>query len=169
MSSQQLHPGVTDGVILRVGECRPVHQILTLFRPKNIIFYTRSQTRFLKSKPFFRPGLKVEIMSSFLRLERKQKIFQMHFRTRIFLLLRSYSFRIGTTNTFIHFRSSLENHTRFQTKQKQKGKKTNLCGGTNPYGLHREVPLPPPPPLGQLCYKNNNNGPYVLFQTVFKH
>ena len=92
-------------------------------------------------------------MSSFLRLERKQKIFQMHFRTRIFLLLRSYSFGIGTTNTFIHFRSSLENHTRFQTKQKQKGKKTNLCGGTNPYGLHREVPLPPPPLLGNCVTK----------------
>ena len=30
-SSQQLHPGVGDGVILLVGECRPVHQILTLY------------------------------------------------------------------------------------------------------------------------------------------
>ena len=34
---------------------------------------------------------------------------------RIFLYL-SYSFGIETINTFIHSRSSLENHTRFQTK-----------------------------------------------------
>ena len=74
------------------------------------------------------------------------KNFSNAFRTRIFLLLRCYSFGIGTTNTFIRFRSSLENHTRFQTKQKQKGKKTNLCGGTYLYGLYREVPLSPPPP-----------------------
>ena len=33
----------------------------------------------------------------------------------MFLFL-SYSFGIETINTFIHSRSSLENHTRFQTK-----------------------------------------------------
>ena len=37
------------------------------------------------------------------------------FQIRIFLFL-SYSFGIETTNTFINSRSSLENHTRFQTK-----------------------------------------------------
>ena len=31
-------------------------------------------------------------------------------------LFLSYSFGIETINTFIHSRSSLENHTRFQTK-----------------------------------------------------
>ena len=56
VSSQQLHMG-REGMVLPVGVCRPVHQILTLFWPKNAIFYTPSQTRLLKSKPFFRPGL----------------------------------------------------------------------------------------------------------------
>ena len=106
-------------------------------------------------------------MSSYLRLECKQKFRHWNaFWTRIFLHFRSYSSGIETTNTFIRFRSSLENHTRFQTKQKQKGKNAKLCGGTNPYGLQREVPHPPPPPPPpvQLCYKNNNNnGPIWLF------
>ena len=44
-------------------------------------------------------------MSSLLQLERQQKDF--------FL---SYSFIIETTNTFIHYRSCLVNHARFQTK-----------------------------------------------------
>ena len=132
-------------MVLLVGECRPVHQILTLFRPKNIIFYTRSQTRFLiKIQTIFQtwPLGGNYVIISYTRAQTKN--FANAFRTRIFLLLRSYSFGIGTTNTFIHFRSSLENHTRFQTKQKQKGKKTNLYGGTYLYGLYREVPHPPP-------------------------
>ena len=46
-----------------------------------------------------------EIISSLLRLERQQKDF--------FL---SQSFIIEATNTFIHYRSSVVNHTRFQTE-----------------------------------------------------
>ena len=42
-------------------------------------------------------------------------ISQIPFRIRIFLFF-SYSFGIKTINTFIHYRNSLENHTRFQTK-----------------------------------------------------
>ena len=56
-------------------------------------------------------------MLSLLRLERKQKIIQ--FQIRIFLFL-SNSFGIETINTFTHSRSSLENHTRFQTKMGKK-------------------------------------------------
>ena len=52
---------------------------------------------------------------SLLRLERKQKKYSNPIRIRIFLFL-SYSFEIETINTFIHSRSCLENHTRFQTK-----------------------------------------------------
>ena len=85
-------------------------------------------------------------MSSLLRLECKQKISSNAFRTRIFLHFRSYSSGIETTNTFIRLRSSLENHTRFQTKKKQKGKNTNLCCGIYLYGLYREVSHPTPPP-----------------------
>ena len=96
------------------GVCRTVLQILTLFQTKNVIFHTRFQTTPLKSIPVFRPGLQTEIMSSLLRLERKQKKFSL-----IFLFL-SYSFGIETINTFIHSRSSFENHTRFQTKMQGK-------------------------------------------------
>ena len=52
-------------------------------------------------------------MSSLLRLERKQNNSSNPFRICIFLFL---SFETETINTFIHSRSSLENHTRFQTK-----------------------------------------------------
>ena len=55
-------------------------------RPKNVIFHTRFQTRPLKSKHILRPDLEAKIMSSFLRLKRKQKISSNTFRTRIFLL-----------------------------------------------------------------------------------
>ena len=89
-------------------------------------------------------------MSSFIRLERKQTIPPIAFRICKFLL-RSYSFGIETINTFIHPRSSIENHTRFQIKmgkvysrfQTRKDKKNpTLLGGTYLYGLCRGVPLP---------------------------
>ena len=50
-------------------------------------------------------------MSSLLRLEQQQKRF-----LKIHFLFLSYSLGIETINTFTHSRSSLENHTRFQTK-----------------------------------------------------
>ena len=84
-------------------------------KKKNVIFHTRFQTKPPKSIPVFRPGLSAETILSLLRLERKQKNSSNPFRIRIFLFL-SYSFGIETINTFIHSRSSLENHTRFQTK-----------------------------------------------------
>ena len=49
-----------------------------------------------------------EIMSSLLRVERKQKISSNAFRIHIFLFIRSYSFGIEKTSMFIHSRSSLE-------------------------------------------------------------
>ena len=66
-------------------------------------------------------------MSSLLRLDRKQK---------------------NSSNTFIYSRSSLENHTRFQTKmdkvytrfQTKKAQNTTLWGGTFLYSWYKEVP-----------------------------
>ena len=58
---------------------------------KNVIFHTRFQTRPLKSIPVFRPGLKAEIMSSLLRLERKQKNSSNPFRIRIFSFFLTHS------------------------------------------------------------------------------
>ena len=58
-------------------------------------------------------------MLSLLRLERKKKKNSSNpLRIRMFLFL-SYSFGIETINTFINSCSSLENHTRFQTKNVQ--------------------------------------------------
>ena len=91
-------------------------------------------------------------MSSLLRLERKQKIYSNAFRICIFLFSRSYSYGIETINTFILSLSSIENHTRFQTKvgkstpvfRPKRPKIHTLCGGTNLHGLYKGVPLPLP-------------------------
>ena len=62
------------------------------FRPKNVIFHTRFQTRLaLKSTiPIFRPGPKAEIMSSFLGLECKQKFLRIHFKFIYFFFVLMY-------------------------------------------------------------------------------
>ena len=65
---------------------------------------------------------------------------------RIFLYL-SYSFGIETINTFIHSRSSLENHTRFQTKTAQK---PYPLGGKYLYNLCTGVPLTTPDYLSSI-------------------
>ena len=115
-----------------VGLCRLVLQILTLF-------HTRFQTRPLKSIPVFRPGLQSEIMLSFLRLEHKHKDSSNSFRFSIFFFL-SYSFGIETIKTFIHSRSSPENHTRFQTKMGKVYTRFQTKTAQNPYPMGRHVP-----------------------------
>ena len=71
-------------------------------------------------------------------------------RIRILNFL-SYSFGIETTNTLIHNRSSLVNHTRFQRKMgkifsrfqtKTAQKPATLWGGTYLYRLYKGVPPP---------------------------
>ena len=93
------------------------------------------------STTVFRSGLQAEIMSSLLRLERKQKNSSNPCRIRIFFFL-SYSFRIETIDTFISSRSSLKNHTRFQTKM---GKlytcfQTKTAQKPDPMGRHMYIP-----------------------------
>ena len=95
-------------------------------------------------------------MLASLRLEHKQNKSSNLFRTCIFLVL-SYSFGIETINTFIHSRSSLENHTRFKTKigevytpfrpKRRKFPTQWGDGAAHTYIAYiRESPLPPPPP-----------------------
>ena len=106
-----------------VGVCRPVLQILTLFQNKKyVILQTRFQNRPPKSIPVFRPVLwapelafRQKLCHHYLDSVCKQKNSSSAFWIRIFLLL-SYSFGIETINMFIHSRSTLENHTPFQTK-----------------------------------------------------
>ena len=79
-------------------------------------------------------------MSSLRRLGRKQKNSSNPFRIRIFLFLSYvYSFGIDTINTFMHPRSSFENHTWFQTKM---GKNPARWGGTYLYSLYKGVTHP---------------------------
>ena len=90
-------------------------------------------------------------MLSLLRLERKQKNSSNPFRIRIFLFL-SYSFGIETINTFIHSRSSLENHTRFQTKMGKVYTRFQTKTAQKPYPMGQHIPVAymgeyPPPPL----------------------
>ena len=112
------------------------------FRPKNVIFHTRFQTRPLKSIPVFRPGLQAEIMwLSLLRLERKQNSSSNPFRFRIFLCL-SYSFGMETINfssvPIVPSKPIPDSrpkwvqcmYTRFQTKTAQK-----------PYPMVRHIPI----------------------------
>ena len=81
-------------------------------------------------------------MSSLLRLERQQKRFLklcVEFAYSSFFLI---------YNTFIHFLSFLENHTRFQTEvgkvytrfQTKTRKKPTLCNGTYRIGLYKGSP-----------------------------
>ena len=112
------------------------------FRPKNVIFHTCFQTRPLTSIPVFRPGLQAQIMLSLLRLERQQKNALNPFRIGTFLFL-SYSFGIELINMFIHSRSSLENHTRFQTKMTNVYTYTRFQTKTaqKPYPMGEHIPI----------------------------
>ena len=94
------------------------------------------------------PGLQAEIMLSLLRLERKQKKnYSNPFRNRTFLFL-SYLFGIETITTFIHSSSSLEKHSRFQTKmgkvytrfRPKRRRNPTRWGGTYLYGSYKGVP-----------------------------
>ena len=110
------------------------------FRPKNVIFHTRFQTRPLKSIPVFRPGLLAETILSLLRLERKQKNSSNPFRILIFFFL-SYSFGIETIKTFIQSRSSLKNHTRFQTRMGKVYTRFQTKTAQKPYPMGRHIPI----------------------------
>ena len=83
-----------------MGVCRTVHQIVTLFQTKTFHF----------SHPFSDLASR-KLCHRFLVIQRQQNIF----RIRVVLFL-SYTFGNKTINTFIHSRSFLKNHTRFQTK-----------------------------------------------------
>ena len=81
--------------------CRPVLQILILFQTKKSRFQTW-------------PLGRNYVIITCIRAQTK-KISSNAFRIRLFLFL-SNSFGLGTINTLIRSRNSLENHTRFQTK-----------------------------------------------------
>ena len=59
---------------------------------------------------------------------------------RIFLFL-SYSVGIETINTFIHSRSSLKNHTRFQTKMGKVYSPFQTKTAQKPYPKRWHIPI----------------------------
>ena len=73
-----------------------------------------------------------------LRLEQQQKKDFLNSISNSHISFLCYSFGIETINTFLHFRSSLGNHTSFQTKTAQK-----------PYSYMVYIGEFPPPPLGR--------------------
>ena len=70
-----------------------------------------------------------------------KKISSNAFRIRIFLFSPSYWFGIEAINTFIHSRSSLENHTQFQTKMVKICTRFQTKKAPNPYPLGRHIPI----------------------------
>ena len=133
----------------------------TISDQKYVILRTCFQTRPPKSIPVFRPVLwapdqafRQKLHHHYLDSVCKQKNSSNAFQICIFLLL-SYSFGIETIKTFIRSHSTLENHTRFQTKM---GKvytcfqtKTRPGGAAHTYiACIREYPAPPPPPPQDL-------------------
>ena len=79
-------------------------------------------------------------MSSLLRLERQEKYFLKRIMNSHIIPF-SYSIGIETTNTFIHSRSLLENHTQFQTKMGKVYIRFRPETGQKPYPLGRHMPV----------------------------
>ena len=116
-----------------VGMCRPVLQILTSSDPKKCNF----------PHPFSDLAFRQNLCYHYLDQSANKKIFK-PFRIRIFLFL-SYSFGIEAINTSIRYRSSLEHHTRYQTKM---GKvytrfQTKTAQKPCPKGQHKYKGVPP--------------------------
>ena len=76
----------------------------------------------------------------FLTLERKQKNYSNSFRIPIFLFL-SYSFGVETIKYVPRLRSSLENHTRFQTKMGEVYTRFQSKTAQEPYPMGRNMPI----------------------------
>ena len=95
----------------------------TKIHNRTIIMASYFQTRTLKSIPVLRPGLFWQKLCYHYLDQKANKKNSNPFGIRIFLFL-SFSFGIETINTQT-LRSSLETHTRFQTKTGQKP--TSLC------------------------------------------
>ena len=90
--------------------------VLTLFQTKNCNFPHSFSDQTSKIHTLFQTWSlgRNYVTITWIRVQTKKNTSN-PFRIRIFLFL-SGSFGIETINTFIHSRSSLKNHTRFQTK-----------------------------------------------------
>ena len=142
--------------------------------------------RFSKSWPYFRPKksdfphpfsdlVSKKLCHHCLDENAKKKISYTPLRIRILLLL-SNSFGVETTHTFIHLRSFLDNHTRFQTKmakfipvfRPKRRKNPTRRGGTYLCGLYKESPPPPSSLWLQYFHCSDRGCLFVWFCVVFK-
>ena len=96
-----------------VGACRPVLQILTPFQTKICHFLHPFSELASKIHTRFQTSI-LEIMVSLLRLKDQQRYF-----LKAILNSCIFSFGIETTNIYIHALPYLENHTPFQTQNRQ--------------------------------------------------
>ena len=129
----QIPDGAFLGILGRGG--RPILQILTLFQTKKCYF----------SHPFSDLAFK-KLCRHYLDYSSNKKYFLKSIWIRIFLFL-SYSFGTETVNTFVHSRSALENHTRFQTKMGKECIRFETKTAQKPFGVaHRYVGEYPPGP-----------------------
>ena len=96
--------------------CRPVLQILTLFQTKkcNLSHPFSDQTSKIHT-PFLDLAFRQKLCYHYLDKRANKKLFKSISNPHISLSF-VYSFGIETMNKFTHSRSSLENHTQFQTK-----------------------------------------------------
>ena len=90
-----------------VGVCRPVFRILTLFPTKKCHFSHHFPNLFSDLEVVTKRNMRVNIDRNYVIITDIRTL------AKGFI---SYSFIIETTNTSIHYRSSLVNHTRLQTK-----------------------------------------------------
>ena len=131
--------------------------------------------------PVFRHGL-LEIMWSLLRLEQQQKrLLKIHFEFAYFSFFLTH-FGIEAINKFVHSHSSLENHTRFQTKMSKvytpfktktvhgEWKHYRLGRHLHLYGLYWGVPPPRtrwnwtiPPPQHKRNRNTKKNSKFLKF------
>ena len=156
MSKQFTKPRISDVyckiillVVVLLGNCdrvcRPALQIRTLFQTKikDVIFHT--QTWPLKfNNPFqTQPYVQIERNQSPLpRLERQQKdLVNIFWEFAIKVLFLSYLFGIEMINTFIHSRSSLENHTRFQISMGQVYTRFQTKKAQILYPMEQHIPI----------------------------
>ena len=100
-------------ILVLVGMCGPVLQIMTLFQtPKKPL--TPFST-FSDLDPFSDLSLRNDVIIFYIRTE-TEIFLTIHFELAYFsLFFFSHSFGIETINTFVHSRSYLQIHTRFQT------------------------------------------------------
>ena len=122
------------------------------FRPNNVIFHTRFQTRSLKSIPVFRPGFRQKFVISTL-IRPKTKIFFKSISSSHISL--SFPLIWNWHDKYVLIlRDSLENHTRFQTKMGKVYTRFQTKTAQKPYLTGRHISIwliywsTPPPFLG---------------------